>query len=152
MGLTARLAWAPPLAGACKRRHHMEGSDKGRQITREAITKEHWDAGDSYLRGGHDLLGGLERARPHDGGDHQPKLGGKTDPDPLPSILAVRPTFTGRIQLTRLLALDKVPHLVELYLGDRQVPQQVAIDLLGLLGRTPKPAQYRLFRDPRAQS
>src|SRR5678815_2098708 len=32
--------------------------------------------------------------------------------------------------------------------GDRQGPQQVAVDLLGLMGRTPEPAQHRLFRDP----
>src|SRR5215471_8970961 len=49
MGLTAGFAWAPPLAGARKRRHDVEGRDQGRQITREAITKEHWDARDAGL-------------------------------------------------------------------------------------------------------
>src|SRR5262245_22602113 len=120
MGLAAGLAWAPPLAGARKRRHHVEGREQGRQITREAITKERRDPRDACLGGGHNLLGSVERARPHDGRDHQPKLGGKADPDPLPSILAVRLAFTGRVRLTRMLARDKVPHLVELYLRHRQ--------------------------------
>src|SRR5436189_6399076 len=97
----------------------MESRDQGRQIKREAITTKRRDARDACLGSGHDLLGGVERARPHDGRDHQPKLGSKADPDPLPSILAVRPAFTHRVRLTRMLALDKVPHLVELYLSHR---------------------------------
>jgi len=76
------------------------------------------------------------------------KFWSRTWPHPLPSIRAIRPAFTGRVRLTRMLALDKVPHLVKLYLGDRQGPQQVAVDLLGLMGRTSEPAQHRLFRDP----
>src|SRR5262249_835634 len=44
MGLTDGLAWAPPLAGSGKRRDDVEGRDEGRQITREAIAEERWDA------------------------------------------------------------------------------------------------------------
>src|SRR6266478_7796289 len=40
MGLTTGLAWTPPLAGACKRRHDVESSNKGRQITCEAVAEE----------------------------------------------------------------------------------------------------------------
>src|SRR5262249_33614481 len=75
-----------------------------------------------------------------------PKLGSKADPDPLPPILAVGQAFTCLVRLTSVLALDKVPHLVELHLGHRQVAQQVSVDRFGLLGRTPEPSQHSLFR------
>ena len=48
----------------------------------------------------------------------------------------------------RVLARDEVPHLVELHLGHRQIPQQVSVDRFGLVGRTPEPGQDGLFGDP----
>src|SRR5712692_2307800 len=80
MGLTEGLTGAPPLAGSRTRRYDVEGRDEGRQIAREAIAEERRDARDTRLCGCHDFLGGVERARPHHGRDHQAKLGGKADP------------------------------------------------------------------------
>jgi len=72
MGLTAGLAWAPPLAGAHKRRHHVEGRDERGQRAREAIAEERRDACHPRFCGGHDFLGRVERTRSHNGGDYQP--------------------------------------------------------------------------------
>ena len=51
MGLTDGLAWAASLAGARKRRHDVEGGDKRRQITREAVAEARRDPRDTRLRG-----------------------------------------------------------------------------------------------------
>jgi len=152
MGRTAGQAGAPPLAGPRKRRHDVEGSDEGRQRAREAVAEERRDARDTRLRGCHNFCGGVERARPHHGRDHQATLGGNADPDPLPPILTVGQAFPCRVRLTRVLARDEVPHLVELHLGDRQVAQQVSVERFRLLGCTPKPCQHRLFRHPKHQA
>src|SRR5215471_21479108 len=40
------------------------------------------------------------------------------------------------------------PHLVELYMRHRQSSQQVVVDRVGMVRRTPEPAQHRFFRDP----
>ena len=47
-----------------------------------------------------------------------------------------------------VLAFDEVPHLVELSLRNRQVPQQVPIDLVGLLSGAFAPGQHGLCRHP----
>src|SRR5207253_7534823 len=47
-----------------------------------------------------------------------------------------------------MLAPDEVPHLIELHMGDGQVPQQVGIDLMRLLGSSPQPLQDGCFRHP----
>jgi hypothetical protein len=146
MGLTAWLAWAPPLVGTHKRRHHVEGHDEGRQIAREAIAEERRDACDPRLGDGHDLLGGVKRPRPHDSLDRQPKRRGKAEPDPLPPILAVGQAFPCRVRLTRMLARDEVLHLGELLLGQRQVPQEVSVDRFGLVRCPPAPGQHGRFR------
>src|SRR5215813_13286271 len=109
MGLTDGLAWAAPLASSCKRRHDMEGGDERRQIARESVAEERRDPRDTRLGGRHDLLSRFEGTWPHDRHDHQPKLGSKADPDPLPPILAVGQAFTCLVRLTSVLALDKVP-------------------------------------------
>ena len=148
MGLTAWLAGPPSLPSARKRRHDMEGSDQGRQIAREAVAEERRDARDPCLRDRHDLLGGVECPWSHNGREHQPKLGRKADPDPLPPIRAVWQAFACRIRLLSMLASDEVPHLIELHLGDRQVAQQVVVDRFGLMGCPPEPCQHGLFGDP----
>jgi hypothetical protein len=100
--------------------HDMPGGDEGGQIAREAVAEARWDACDTHFGGGHDLLGGVERARPYNGCDHQAQCRGKAAPDPLlPPILTVGQTFSCRICLPSVLALDEVPHLVELHLGHR---------------------------------
>src|SRR5215831_18113761 len=111
MGRAAGLAEAPPLTGARTRRPHVEGREQGRQRTRDAITKERREARDAGLGGGPNRLGGGEWARPPEGREQPPQRGGNAAPAPWPSGLAVRPACTGRVRLTRLLALDKVPHL-----------------------------------------
>src|SRR5262245_39696337 len=88
----------------------------------------------------------VERARPYYGCDHQPKFGGKADPDPWPPILTVGQTFPCRIRLPSVLARDEVPQLVELHLGHRQVPQSVSVDRFGLVSRTPELCQHGRFR------
>src|SRR5882724_3364390 len=148
MGLTAGLAWASPLAGACTRGHDVESSDQGRQRAREAVAEARRNARDTRLRDGHDFLGSVERTRSHHGCDPQPKLGGKADPDPLPPLLAVWQAFPSCVCLTRVLARDEVPHLVELSLGHRQRPQQGLVDRFGLVRRASQPRQHGLFGDP----
>jgi hypothetical protein len=44
-----------------------------------------------------------------------------------------------------MLAPDEAPHLIELHLGDRQVTQQVGIDLMSLLRGSPQPLQDGFF-------
>ena len=148
MGRTAGLAWASPLAGACKRGHDVASSDQGRQRAREAVADERRNARDTCRRDGHDFLGSVERTRSHNGCDHPPKLGGKADPDPLPPLLAVWPAFPSCVCLTRVLARDAVPHLVELSLGHRQRPPQRLVDRFGLVRRASQPRQHGLFGDP----
>ena len=72
--------------------------------------------------------------------------GGKADPDPLPPILAVGPALAGLVRLTSMLALSEGPHLVELPLGHRQMPQQVLVKRCGLMGRTTELCQHGLCR------
>jgi hypothetical protein len=76
--------------------HDVDCRDEGCQRAREAIAKERRDARDTRLRGCHDFLSGVECARPHNGRDHQTKLGGKADPDPLPPLLAAGHAFPYR--------------------------------------------------------
>src|SRR2546421_704081 len=45
-----------------------------------------------------------------------------------------------------LFALDEAPHLIELYLGHGQVPEQVRIDLFSLVRGALEPRQHRFFR------
>ena len=147
MGRTDGQAGTPPLAGARKCCHDVEGRDERGQIAREAVAEERWDAGHTRFGGCHDLFGGVQRPRSHHRRDHQPKFRGKADPDPLPPILAVGQTFPCLIRLTSVFALDEVPQLVELHLGYRQVVQQVLVDRFRLIGRTLEPGQPGLFCD-----
>src|SRR5262249_31467446 len=141
-----RLAWATPLAGSCTRRHDGEDSKKRGQIACKSIAEEGREPYDARLSGRHDRLGRVERAWPPPGRDHEPKLGGKADPDPLPPIRAAGHAFASRVRLPRMLAFNKVPHLVELHLGHRQIAQQMAVDRLSLKGRPSEPGQHGLFR------
>src|SRR5262245_22486871 len=86
MGRTAGRTGAPPLTRARTRWHDVEGRTEGGQITGEAVAQECRDAHDPRLRGCHDCLGGVERARPHHRRAHQAKRGGKAEPDPWPPV------------------------------------------------------------------
>src|SRR5207244_7724833 len=138
---TDGLAWAAPLPGGCKRHHDVEGGDERRQITRESVAEERGDPRHTGLGCRHDLLGRIESTRSHHSSDHQPKLRSKTDPDPLSPVLAFGQAFARLVCLTRVLTRDKVPHLVELHLGHRQILQQMMVDCFGLMAYTLEPCQ-----------
>ena len=55
IGLTAGLAWAPPLAGVHERRYEVEDSDEDRRRARETADAERRDPCDACLGGCHDL-------------------------------------------------------------------------------------------------
>ena len=143
-----RFAGASTLASACKLRdlvidHHERGHG-----TTETIAEKTGDPGyhcRCHVDQGHGTVVG---AWPNEGREHEPKLGRGADPYPLAAIGTLGQAFTIGRTLVGVLAFDEVPPLVELSLGDRQGPQQVSIDLGGLLGGPLAPDQHGLFRDP----
>src|SRR5262249_28125414 len=145
MGLRDGLFGASWLACARKGLQGMVDREQCREVTAEPITEK---ARDSQDHGGCHLAqlpGTVTRPWADKGRTDKTKFWGKTDPHPLPSILAQFGAFTVRIGLLGLLAPDEVPHLIELHLGDRQVPQQVHIDLVRLLCSSPQPLQDGFF-------
>lgn len=147
VGLLDRVPGASPLAGARKGLKGMVALDQRRQIATEAVTEK---AGDAQHHGGGHLneqQGTLKRPGAHHGGQEEAKLGSETDPDPLASILSGIATFAIGARLGRVLPLNEIPHLIELHLGDRQLSEQVRIDLLSLRRGSPEPLQDRGFRD-----
>lgn len=147
VGLLDRVPGASPLARARKDLEAMVALDQRRQIATEAVTEK---AGDSQHHGGGHLneqQGALKGPGAHHGGQDEAKLGSETDPDPLASILSGIATLSIGAGLVRGLPLNETPHLIELHLGDRQLSEQVRIDLLSLLCGSPEPLKDRCFRD-----
>src|SRR5262245_2395453 len=136
-----------PSRLACAREglQHMVDLNQSRQITAEAIAEKARDTPDDGSRHLNQLQGTLKRPRAYKSCQNQAKLGGETDPDPLSSIFAELCALAGRADLLGMLAPDEAPHLVELHLGDRKVPQQVCVDLMGLLSGSPQPLQNGFF-------
>jgi hypothetical protein len=145
MGFLDRFLGVSRLSRARKGLEGMVDLKQSRQVTAEAITKKAWHAPDHSGCHLDELQGTVKRPGPHKGCQDEAKLGGETDPHPLPPVRAPLHTFTIRASLLSILAPNEAPHCIELHLGDGQVPQQVGIDLMCLLGGSPQPCQDSFF-------
>ena len=145
-GLTTGLAGAPSLPGACTGRPDVAGRDAGRARARDALATARRAPCHARLGSGPTLRGGVERARPPNGGDHPPPLGGHAAPAPWSAILPVGPAVTGCSGLTRGLTPEAVPPLVALPRGHRQSPAPGVMDRCGVVSRPPAPGQHGLCR------
>lgn len=148
MGGLDGLSGASRLAGPRKDRERMVAGDQGRQIGAQPITEK---GGNPSHHGSGQLdegQGTLPGPGAHHGSQDEPKLGSETQPDPLAAILAQVRTLPIGASLGRVLAPNEVPHLIELHLGHRQLLEQVRIDLVRLLRRTPEPLQHGCFGNP----
>src|SRR5262249_49339589 len=137
MGLLDGLPRAPRLARMRKGFQRMVDLDQSRQVTAEPITEKARDPQDHGSRHLDQLQGTGKPPWADKGRKDKTEFWGKTDPHPLPSVLAPLGAFAIRAGLLGLLAPDEAPHLIELHLGDRQVAQQVHIDLMSLLRGSP---------------
>lgn len=116
-----------------------------RQVVMQAITKE---AGNPAHHGsGHvdERQSTLKRPWPDKRCQDEATWGGEADPDPLAPILTQFGALPIRASLLRLLSPDEAPHLIELHLGHWQVPEQVRLDLVGLVRRSLQPHQDGFF-------
>src|SRR4029453_11113444 len=143
--LLHELFGASRLARAREGLQRMVDFDQTRQIKTEAIATKPGDAQDDGSRHLDQLQGTLKRPRAYKSCQNQAKLGGETDPDPLSSIFADLCALAVRADLLGMLTPDEAPHLVELHLSNRQVAQQVCVDLMGLLSGSPQPRQNGCF-------
>ena len=123
----------------------MVDRDQRREVTTEAIAEKAGDAQDDGGRPLDELQGTVKRPWADERRQDEPEFGGKADPDPLPPVLTQRGALTVRAGLRGMFAPDEIPHLIELHLGNRQVSQQVCIDLFSLLCGSPQPLQHGFF-------
>src|SRR5215831_3539272 len=146
VGFLPRLLGTSWFAGAWKGLQGMVDLDQRREVTAEAIAEKARDAQDDSGRQLDELQGTGKRPWTDKRGQDEPILRSETDPDPLPPVRAPLTALTVRAGVLGLFAPDEVPHLIELHLGDGQVPQQVGIDLGSLLCGAPQPLQDGGFR------
>src|SRR5215813_8700180 len=130
MGLLDRLLRASWLSRTRKGLEGMVDLNQSRQVTAEAIAEKARHAQDHGGCRLDELQSTGKRPGPHKGCQDEAKLGGETDPHPLPPVLASLRTFAIRAGLLGLLAPNEAPHFIELPLGDGQVAQRVGIDLM----------------------
>src|SRR5262245_370289 len=145
MGLLACFLRASRLARARKGFQRMVSFDQSRQVTAEPITEKARDTPSHGRRHLDQLPGTVKRPWADKGRKDKTEFWGKTEPHPLPSVLAQLGAFAVRVGLLGMLAPDEAPHLIELHLGDRQVAKQVHIDLMRLLCGSPQPLQDGFF-------
>src|SRR4029453_16895077 len=148
VGLLHRVLGTARLAGAWKGLQGMGDLDQCREVTAESIAEKARDTQDHSGRHLDELQGTCKRPWANERRQDEAKLRSETDPDPLPPVRAQFAALTVRAGVLGMFAPDEVPHLSELHLGDGQVPQQVGIDLMRLLGRSPQPRQDGGFRHP----
>src|SRR5215471_17876042 len=146
VGFLERLLGASWLARAWKGLQGMVDVNQSRQITAEAITEKARHAQDHGGRHLHEPQGTGKRPWANKRRQDESELGSKTDPHPLPSVLTPLGAFAIRTGRLGMFTSDEAPHLIELHLSDRQVPQQVGIDLMGFLCGSPQPLQNGFFR------
>src|SRR5215467_16289487 len=120
--------------------------DQCREVTTEAIAEKTRDAQDYSSRHLDELQGTGTCPWANERRQDETKLRSETDPDPLSPVCTQVATLTVRAGVLGLFAPDEVPHLIELHLGDGQVPQQVGIELCSLLCGAPQPLQDGGFR------
>ena len=135
------LLGASRLAGALKGLQGMVDLNESRQITTKTITEKARHPQDAGRRQLYELQGTGKRPGANKRRQDEATLWGKTDPDPLPPVLAPLGACPIWVGLLRMLTKDETPHLVELDLCDRQRPQQMGIDLLRLVGGSSQPRQ-----------
>ena len=134
------------LSRAWKGRQGMGDVNQSRQITAEAITAKARHAQDHGGRPLHEPQGTGKRPWAHKRRQDKAELGSTTDPYPLPSVRAPLGACAIRAGLLSMVTSDEAPHLIALHLRDRQVPQQVGIDLMSVLCGSPQPLQDGCFR------
>src|SRR5262249_41678657 len=141
VGLLDGLLGTSRLARAWKGLERMVDRDQRREVTTKPIAEK---AGDPHDYSGcplDDLQGTVKPPWADERRQDEPECGGKAHPDPLPPVLTQLGALTVRAGLLGMFAPDEIPHLIELHLGDGQLPQQVCIDLFSLLGSSPQPLQ-----------
>src|SRR4030095_1494520 len=125
--------------------------DQGREITTEPITEKAWDAQDPGGRHLDELQGTGKRPGANKRRQDEAEFRSRTDPDPLPPVLAQLCALSIGTGFMGMFTPDEIPHLIELYLRNRQVPEQGHIDLVGFLRGSPEPLQDGFLRPPHEQ-
>src|SRR5919108_3247151 len=128
--LQHRLAGAASSSGARKFLNAVINPNQGVQVGAQAIAEE---AGDSQNDPGRQLDQHQSRRVspwPHHGRPDQPELRRVTQPNPLPSVFALRQTFPVRLSPRATLARNKVPHFIQLDVRDAPLAQPVLIEFL----------------------
>src|SRR4029450_13897389 len=113
-----RASW---LTRARKGLQGMVDLDQSRQITAEAIAEKAGDTPDDDSRHLDELQGSVKRPWADKRRKDESKLGGETDPYPLPPVLTPVGAFPVRAGLLRVFASDEAPHLIELHVRHGQV-------------------------------
>src|SRR6516165_7898866 len=138
VGFFHRLPGTSWFAGAWKGLQGMIDLDQRREVTAEAIAEKARDAQDDSGRQLDELHSTGKRPWTDTRSQDETILRSETDPDPLSSVRTPLTALTVRAGLLGMFAPDEVPHLIQLHLGDGQLPQQVHIDLFSLLGSSPQ--------------
>src|ERR671914_2851106 len=128
--LQHRLAGAASSSSGWEFLNAVINRNQGVQVKAQAIAEE---ARDSQNDRGRQLDQHQSRRVspwPHYSRQDQPELGRVTQPNPLPSVFALRPTFPVRLSSLATLARNKVPHFIQLDVRDAHLAQQVFIELL----------------------
>src|SRR5215475_15496031 len=146
MGLLKWLLRASRLSRAREGLQRMVDRKQSRQITAKAITEKARDPQDRGSRHPYEGQGTGKRPWTNKRGQDKSKLGGEADPHPLPPVCTPLTALAIRTGLLGMLTSDEAPHLIELHLGNGQVPQQVGIDLMSLLCGSSQPLQDGFFR------
>src|SRR5262249_31323001 len=139
------LLGPPTLAGPSKLSNLMIDRNQCRQVTTEPITEEARNS--SHNRRSHLYQGqsAFIGARPNKSSYHQAKFRPVAYPYPLPTILTVLIALTRWLAILRMLALDKVPHLIKLDFSNGKFSQQVIINLLCLERGAIEPVKDRFL-------
>src|SRR5215471_18897405 len=134
MGFLHRLLGTSWFAGAWEGLQGMIDFDQRREVTAEASAAKARDAQADSGRQREELQGTGKRPWTDKRGQEEPILRSKTEPDPLSSVRAPLTALTVRAGVLGMFAPDAVPPLIELPLGDGQVPQEAGMDPCSLLG------------------
>src|SRR5262245_28371915 len=141
VGFLERLLGASWLARAWKGLQGMVDVNQSRQITAEAITEKARHAPDHGGRHLNEPQGTGKRPWANKRRQDESELGSKTDPYPLPSVLAPLGAFAIRTGLLGVFTSDEAPHLIEFHLVAGRAPQRVGMVSWGFMSASRSPPQ-----------
>lgn len=129
MRLHDRVFGATSLARPSEGFDLMIDSHQGRQVGAESVTEKARYPHYHHSRHLDQEQRTLEGPWSNKGGQHQTKLRGMADPDPLSAILAGSWSLSIWTPLIGSLSLDEVPHLIQLDLRYAELTQEMLVDL-----------------------